>query len=91
MQMAQTRYKSYADKHRRGLEFEFIDHVFFEVSPIRGVIHFGQKRGKLSPSFIGPFKILERVGKVAYKFDLFIGLPNNLWPKKLLVFDFSLT
>ena len=37
--------------------------------PKRGVVRFG-KRGKLSPRFIGPFEILERVGIVAYRFDL---------------------
>ena len=62
MKTALNRYKSYADKHYRGLEFEVGDHIFLKVSPIRGVIRFGQKRGKLSPRFIEPFEILERVG-----------------------------
>ena len=39
------------------------DHVFLKVMPKRGVVRFG-KRGKLSPRFIGPFEILERVGTV---------------------------
>ncbi|GJU39625.1 putative nucleotidyltransferase, ribonuclease H [Tanacetum coccineum] len=58
---AQTRQKSYADKHRRLLEFQPGEHVFLKVSPTRGVRRFGIK-GKLSPRFIGPFEILERVG-----------------------------
>ena len=58
--MAQSRQKSYADVRRRPLEFEVGDHVFLKVMPKRGVVRFG-KRGKLSPRFIGPFEILERV------------------------------
>ena len=54
---------------RRPLEFEVGDHVFLKVMPKRGVARFG-KRGKLSPRFIGPFEILERVGTVAYRLAL---------------------
>ena len=54
---------------RRPLEFEVGDHVFLKVMPKWGVVRFG-KRGKLSPRFIGPFKILERVGTVAYRLAL---------------------
>ena len=43
------------------------------MTPKRGVIRFG-KRGKLSPRFIGPFKILERVGTIAYR----LALPPNM-------------
>ena len=67
--MAQTRQKSYADVRRRPLEFEVGDHVFLKVRPKRGVVRF-DKRGKLSPRFIGPFEILERVGTVAYRLAL---------------------
>ena len=67
--MAQSRQKSYADVRRRPLEFEVGDHVFLKVMPKRGVVRFG-KRGKLSPRFIGPFEILERVGTVAYRLAL---------------------
>ena len=66
---AQSRQKSYADVRRRLLEFEVGDHIFLKVMPKRGVVRFG-KRGKLSPKFIGPFEILERVGSVAYRLTL---------------------
>ena len=66
---AQSRQKSYADVRRRPLEFEVGDHVFLKVMPKRGVVKFG-KRGKLSPRFIGPFEILERMGTVAYRLTL---------------------
>ena len=54
---------------RRPLEFEVGDHVFLKVMPKRGVVRFG-KRGKLSPRFIRPFEILERIGSVAYQLAL---------------------
>ena len=66
---AQSRQKSYADVRRRPLEFEVGDHVFLKVMSKRGVVRFS-KRGKLSPRFIGPFEILERVGTVAYRLAL---------------------
>nr|GEZ87105.1 putative reverse transcriptase domain-containing protein [Tanacetum cinerariifolium] len=66
---ARTRQKSYADKHRRSLEFQPGDHVFSKVSPAREVRRFDIK-GKLSPRFIGPFEILDRVGEVSYRLAL---------------------
>ena len=66
---AQSRQKSYANVRRRPLEFEVGDHVSLKVIPKRGVVRFG-KRGKLSPRFIGPFEILERIGTVAYRLTL---------------------
>ena len=62
---AQSWQKSYTDVRRRPLEFKVGDYVFLKVMPKRGVVRFG-KREKLSPRFIGPFEILERVGTVAY-------------------------
>ena len=53
----------------RPLEFEVGDHVFLKVMPMRGVVRF-DKRGKLSPRFIGPFERLERVGIVSYRLAL---------------------
>jgi hypothetical protein len=69
LETAQSRQVSYADKSRRYVEFEVGDHVFLKVSPMKGVRRFGRK-GKLAPRYIGPFLILERVGKVAYHLEL---------------------
>ena len=66
MLASQSRQKSYSDVRCRSVEFQVGDHVFLRVSPLRGVKRFGV-RGKLSPRFVGPFEILERVGEVAYR------------------------
>ncbi|XP_022007198.1 uncharacterized protein LOC110906360 [Helianthus annuus] len=69
LKATQDKQKSYADKRRKPIEFQVGDMVMLKVSPWKGVIRF-RKRGKLSPRFIGPFKIIERVGKVAYRLEL---------------------
>jgi len=69
LQTAQSRQKSYADKRRSDLEFQVGDMVLLKVSPWKGVIRF-RKRAKLGPRFIGPFRVLARVGRVAYRLDL---------------------
>ena len=69
MSVAQSRHMSYADNRRRPLEFEVGNCVFLKISPMRGVMRFG-KKGNLSPQFIGPFKITQRVRKLAYRVAL---------------------
>ena len=66
MKAAQSRQKGYADRRRRPLEFEVGDYVYLKVTPMKKVQRFGVKR-KLAPRFVGPYKILEKKGPVAYK------------------------
>jgi hypothetical protein len=65
LRVAQSRQKSYTNHRRRELSFEVGDFVYLKVSPIRGLCCF-KIRGKLTPRFIRPFKILEERGEVAY-------------------------
>ncbi|KAL6316117.1 hypothetical protein AAG906_015947 [Vitis piasezkii] len=61
--LIKERLKATQSRHKSG------DHVFLKVSPMKSVMRFGRK-GKLSPRFVGPFEILERVGTLAYKVAL---------------------
>jgi hypothetical protein len=58
---------------RWDLTFAVDDHVYLKVSLMRGIRRFNVK-GKLAPRYIGPFKVLERKGEVAYRLEL----PPNL-------------
>jgi len=73
LKAAQDRQKQWANLSRKPLEFEVGDKVFLKISPTRGVMRFGS-RGKLSPRFIRPFEVLERLGEVAYR----LALPPSL-------------
>ncbi|WVZ87917.1 hypothetical protein U9M48_034492 [Paspalum notatum var. saurae] len=69
LRAARSRQRSYADVRRRDLSFKVDDHVYLKVSPMRGIRRFNMK-GKLAPRYIGPFKILEKKGEVAYRLEL---------------------
>ncbi|WMV54920.1 hypothetical protein MTR67_048305, partial [Solanum verrucosum] len=60
---------SYANVRRKELQFQVDEWVFLKVSPMKGVMRFG-KKGRLSPIYVGPYKILKRIGKVAYALEL---------------------
>jgi hypothetical protein len=67
--VVQSRQKSYTNHRIRELRFEVGDFIYFKVSPMRGLRRF-KVRGKLTPRFIGPFKILEKRGEVVYQLEL---------------------
>nr|GFA12235.1 putative reverse transcriptase domain-containing protein [Tanacetum cinerariifolium] len=69
IQAAHDRQKSYAYLKRKLMEFQVGDKVMLKVSPWKGVVRFG-KRGKLNPRYVGPFKVIARVGSIAYKLEL---------------------
>nr|GEX45784.1 hypothetical protein [Tanacetum cinerariifolium] len=69
LKAVRDRQKSYADKKRKPLEFSVGDYVLLKVSPWKGVVRFG-KKGKLAPTFVRPFEIIEKVGLMASRLDL---------------------
>ena len=69
LKAASDRQKYYADLKRRDIAYEVGDKVFLKVSPWRKILRFG-KKGKLSPRFIRPYEVLERIGPVAYRLAL---------------------
>nr|GEW65723.1 putative reverse transcriptase domain-containing protein [Tanacetum cinerariifolium] len=69
LKAARDRQKSYVDNRRNLLEFSVGDKVLLKVSPRKGVVRFS-KRSKLSPRYVRPFEIVERVGPVAYRLRL---------------------
>ncbi|XP_070042831.1 uncharacterized protein [Nicotiana tomentosiformis] len=66
---AQSRQKSYSDVRHEDLDFEKDDWLFLKVSPMKGIMWFG-KKGKLSPRYVRPYRIVQRIGQVEYKLEL---------------------
>ncbi|KAF5774219.1 putative nucleotidyltransferase, Ribonuclease H [Helianthus annuus] len=69
LKTARDRQKSYADNRRKPLEFQVGDKVLLKVSSWKGVVRFG-KKGKLSPRYVGPFSVMQRIRPVAYRLQL---------------------
>ena len=69
LKVSNDRQKSYADMKRKDIRYEIGEKLFLKVSPWKKVMRFG-KRGKLSPRFIGPYEVIEKVGPVAYRLAL---------------------
>ncbi|GJY50495.1 putative reverse transcriptase domain-containing protein [Tanacetum coccineum] len=69
LKAARDRQKSYVDKKRKPLEFSVGDYILLKVSPWKGVVRF-RKKGRLTPRFVRPFEIIEKVGPIAYRLDL---------------------
>ena len=79
LKIEQSRQKSYVESKRKEVVYEIGDRAYLRVSPLRGVKCFGVK-GKLAPRFVGPYRILERMGEVAYKLELPEGLSGVSHP-----------
>ena len=69
LKVSNDRQKSYANMKRKDIRYEIGEKVFLKVSPWKKVMRFG-KKGKLSPRFIGPYEVIEKVGLVAYRLAL---------------------
>ena len=68
--LAQERMKKWSDLHRTERSFEVGDMVFLRLQPYRQISVGGRRSHKLSPLFYGPYKILQKIGPVAYKLEL---------------------
>ena len=75
LKIAQSRQKSYYDKHHKEVHYEIGDKAYLRVSPLRGVRRFGIK-GKLAPRYVGPFTVLAKRGDLSYQLELPSNFPD---------------
>jgi len=68
-QTTSSRQKSHADHRRRDLKFEVSNKVYLKISPVKGVMRF-YKKGSLSPQYVGPYEVIQRIRKVVYELRL---------------------
>ena len=73
LKAAQDRLKSYVDQYRREMEYQVGEKVFLKVLPWKGILRFG-RQGKLSPRYIRPYEIIERIEPLVYR----LALPEEL-------------
>ena len=69
LKVSTDRQKSSADMRRKYIQYEIGKKVFLKVSSWKKVMRF-RKKGKLSPRFIRPYEVIEKVGPVAYRLAL---------------------
>ncbi|KAL8093517.1 hypothetical protein AgCh_035402 [Apium graveolens] len=67
---ALERIKWYSDKKRTDMSFVINDMMYLKLQPYHQQSVDERKNHKLSAKFYGPFKVLEKIGQVAYKLDL---------------------
>ena len=83
LKVATDRKKSYANMKRKDVHYDIDEKVFLKVSPWKKVMRFGRK-GKLSPGFIEPYEVIEKVGPVAYGLALL-----KSWKRSIIFFHVS--
>jgi hypothetical protein len=70
LQSAQNQQKAYADRHRVECSFEVGDLVFLRLQPYRQSSLKRSGAKKLKPKFYGPYRVIRRIGEVAYELEL---------------------
>ena len=73
LKVATNKQKSYADMKRKDIRYKIGEKVFLKVSPWKKLMRF-EKKGKLSPRFIGHYEVIEKLGPEAYR----LALPPDL-------------
>ena len=70
LEQAQSQMKDQANKHKREVEFNIGESIYLKLKPCRFKSLARKPNEKLSPRYYGPYEILERLGKVAYRLKL---------------------